>query len=210
MKHLVKKLVFYLSIVLMSPVLVLYWLLKNFSRSDSIFHSFSQVLSLLPGKSGSYLRVGFYFYTMGQCHKDLRVGFYRLAMSKCGKDVFISFMVIFAQRNTEIESGVYLGPGCNIGLCRIGKNTLLGSGVHIISGKKQHRFDNPDEYIKDQEGVLEKISIGEDCWIGNGSLILANVGDKCVVGAGSVVTSEMPAYSIVAGNPAKVIRSRNK
>ena len=194
MKHLVKKLVFYLSIVLMSPVLVLYWLLKNFSRSDSIFHSFSQVLSLLPGKSGSYLRVGFY----------------RLAMSKCGKDVFISFLVIFAQRNTEIESGVYLGPGCNIGLCRIGKNTLLGSGVHIISGKKQHRFDNPDEYIKDQEGVLEKISIGEDCWIGNGSLILANVGDKCVVVAGSVVTSEMPAYSIVAGNPAKVIGSRNK
>ena len=65
-----------------------------------------------------------------------------------------------------------------------------------------------DKSIKNRGGVLEKISIGEDCWIGNGALILANVGDKCVVGSGSVVLSDIPAYSIVAGNPAKIVGTR--
>jgi len=191
-KHPGKNIIFFISIVLISPVLVLYWLLRIFFKSDSLFYGFSQFLSLLPGKTGTHLRVGFYRYTM----------------ERSSKDVVISFLVLFAQQDTEIDSGVYIGPNCNIGSCKIGKNTLLGSGVHILSGKRQHRFDDPDIYIKDQGGVLEKISIGEDCWIGNGALILANVGNKCVVGSGSVVTSEIPAYSIVAGNPAKIVKSR--
>jgi len=129
-------------------------------------------------------------------------------MAQCSKDSVISFLVIFAQQDTEIASGVYIGPNSNIGSCKIGKNTLLGSGVHIMSGNRQHIYNDPDLYIKDQGGVLEKISIGKDCWIGNGALILANIGDKCVVGAGSVVTNDIPAFSIVAGNPAKLIKTR--
>ena len=187
-----KNTIFFISVMLISPVLVLYWLLRIFFKSDSLFSGFSQFLSLFPGKTGTYLRAGFYRYTMALCNKD----------------VVISFLVLFAQQDTEIDSGVYIGPNCNIGSCKIGKNTLLGSGVHIMSGKRQHEFDNTDIYIKDQGGVLEKISIGEDCWIGNGALILANVGNKCVVGSGSVVINEIPAYSIVAGNPAKIVKSR--
>lgn len=188
-----KSIIFFISTVLISPVLVVYILFRFFSKSDSLFTGFSQLLSLIPGKTGSYLRVGFYRYTL----------------KLCSKDVAISFLVLFAQQDTEINSGVYIGPNCNIGSCKIGKNTLLGSGVHIMSGKNQHRYTDPDICIKDQVGVLEKISIGEDCWIGNGALILANVGNKCVVGSGSVVTREIPAYSVVAGNPAKIIKSRN-
>lgn len=192
-KQPVKNVIFFVSVILISPVLALYWLLRYFFESDSLFFGFSQFLSLLPGKTGSYLRAGFYRYTMTLCRQD----------------AVISFLVLFAQQDTEIDSGVYIGPGCNIGSCRIGKNTLLGSDVHIMSGKRQHKFDDPDLYIKDQGSVLEKISIGEDCWIGNGSLILANIGDKCVIGSGSVVINEIPAYSIAAGNPAKIIKSRN-
>ena len=187
-----KNVLFFISVVLISPVLVLYWLLKNFFKSDSLFAGFSQLLSLLPGKTGTYLRAGFYRYTM----------------TLCSKDAVISFLVLFAQQDTEIESGVYIGPNCNIGSCKVKKNTLVGSGVHIISGKRQHKFDDPDALIKDQGGVFEKISIGEDCWIGNGALILANVGNKCVVGSGSVITNDIPPYSIVAGNPAKIVMSR--
>jgi acetyltransferase-like isoleucine patch superfamily enzyme len=188
-----KHVIFFISVILISPILVLYWLLRIFFKSDSLFSGFSQFLGLLPGKTGTYLRAGFYRYTM----------------SKCSNDVVISFLVLFAQQDTEIDSGVYIGPSCNIGTCKIGKNTLIGSGVHIMSGKRQHVFDDPERDIKDQGGMLQKISIGEDCWIGNGALILANVGNKCVVGSGSVVTNDLPAYSIVAGNPAKIVRSRN-
>jgi acetyltransferase-like isoleucine patch superfamily enzyme len=51
--------------------------------------------------------------------------------------------------------------------------------------------------------------IGEDCFIGARSIILPGVtiGDNCVVGSGSVVTKDVPTGSIVAGNPAQIIRS---
>ncbi|MDV7145540.1 acyltransferase [Tropicimonas sp. TH_r6] len=51
--------------------------------------------------------------------------------------------------------------------------------------------------------------IGENCFIGGRSLILPGVeiGDSCIVGAGSVVTKSVPSGSIVAGNPARVLRS---
>ena len=176
----------------MVPLLIMYWLLSIFLESDSLFSSFSQLLSLLPGKTGTYLRAGFYHFTL----------------TLCSKDVVICFMVLLSQRDTEIESGVYIGPGCNIGRCKIGKNTLLGSSVHIMSGTGQHRFEDLNIPIKDQGGSFEKITIGEDCWVGNGALILANIGNKCVVGAGSVVVNTVPDCSIVAGNPAKVIRTR--
>ena len=192
MKSPLKKFVFYLSVVLMVPVLIMYWLLSIFHESDSLFSSFSQILSLLPGKTGTYLRAGFYHFTL----------------TLCSKDVVICFMVLLSQRDTEIESGVYIGPGCNIGRCKIGKNTLIGSSVHIMSGKGQHGFEDLNIPIKDQGGSFEKISIGEDCWVGNGALILANIGNKCVVGAGSVVVNNVPDFSIVAGNPARVINSR--
>lgn len=52
--------------------------------------------------------------------------------------------------------------------------------------------------------------IGHDVWIGNGALILpgVTVGHGSIIGARSVVTRDVPPYSVVAGNPAKVIRTR--
>ncbi|RLC06874.1 MAG: acyltransferase, partial [Deltaproteobacteria bacterium] len=82
--------------------------------------------------------------------------------------------------------------------------------VHIMSGKRQHHFDDPDVPIQEQGGIFEKVSIGEDTWIGNNALIMANVGKKCVIGAGSVVSKDIGDFSIVTGNPAKVIRKRRE
>jgi acetyltransferase-like isoleucine patch superfamily enzyme len=148
-------------------------------------------LSLLPGKIGSYLRAGFYRFTLKKCHPSAVIG----------------FGTIFSQADTEIAKGVYIGPQCNIGLCSIGKDTLLGSGVHIMSGKGQHNFDNPNIAIKDQGGSFEKIKIGENCWLGNSALVMASIEDRCVVAAGSVIVSPVSTKSLVAGNPAKKIRN---
>lgn len=192
MKTISKKILLTIATILVAPLLLIFKSLNWTLKSDRLFASFSQLLSLIPGKSGNYLRASFYRFTLpsGQF------------------DVVISFLTLLFQRDTEIGSGVYIGPQCNIGKCRIGKNTLLGSGVHVMSGKNQHTINSLEIPIKNQGGCYEKVSIGEDCWVGNGALIMANIGNQCVVGAGSVVISDIPDYSIVGGNPAKVIRSR--
>jgi len=95
-------------------------------------------------------------------------------------------MTLFSQHDYEIESGVYIGPQC-----KIGKDVLLGSNVHIMTGKGQHNFTYLKVPIRDQDGTFEKIEIGEDTWIGNGALVMANVGRSCVVAAGSIVIEEV-------------------
>lgn len=180
------------ALIVVSPLVVLYWLLRPVSREDSLFAAFSQTVSLFPGLLGSYLRIAFY----------------RCAMSHCASDSYIGFGTLFSHRDTELHSGIYIGPQCNIGLSVIHRNCLLGSGVHLLSGKNQHRFDDPDTPIRLQGGEFTKISLGENTWVGNGAIIMANVGRDCIIGAGTVVINDIPPGSIVAGNPGKVVRSR--
>jgi len=192
-KSIIKQAIFFLAAIFISPITITYLLLSKVLKSDSLFSTFSQLLCLIPGKFGSYLRAGFY----------------RFSMSYCSADAVVSFLTLFSQRDTEISTGVYIGPQCNIGKCKIGQDTLLGSGVHIMSGKGQHNFDDLSKPIKQQGGSFEKITIGQDSWIGNGALIMANIGKHCVVAAGTVVINDVADYSIVAGNPAKVIKQLN-
>lgn len=192
MKLTIKIIVRYVSVIIMLPLTLLYLILKSFMDSDALFSSFSQLISLLPGQVGSYLRIGFYRITMLSCHPN----------------IVISFATLFSQCDTEIGEGVYIGPQSNIGKCKIEPNCLLGSGVHVMSGKFQHFFSDLDTPIKEQGGKYTQITIGEDSWIGNGALIMANVGRHCIIGAGSVVIDDVEDYSIVAGNPAKLIKKR--
>ena len=80
--------------------------------------------------------------------------------------------------------------------------------MQVLSGKGQHNVDDLDKPIKDQGGHFEQISIGQDCWLGNGAIVMASVGEHAIVAAGSVVINDVPAYAVVAGNPAKVIKMR--
>ncbi len=189
----IKNLFTALSFFVALPALILYnGLTLIGSDKDSVLSAFSQFLSLIPGKPGNYIRAVFYRFTL----------------SNCSLDVLVLFGTILFQQDTELDSGVYIGPQCNIGRCRIGKNTLLGSGVHILSGKEQHITDDLDMPIKNQGGKFEKTEIGEDCWIGNCSVIMAEVGSHCIIGAGSVVVENIPDYAIAVGNPARVVKFR--
>lgn len=191
MKPFIKRSVFLLLALLISPVTISYLLLSMVLNRDALVASYSQCLSLLPGKLGSYLRSGFY----------------RFVFTHCSPDAVISFGTLFSQQDTSIEPGVYIGPQCNIGKCSIGKNTLLGSGVHIMSGKGQHKFSDPTKPIKDQGGTFSKVEIGENCWLGNGALVMANIGKGSIVAAGAVVIDDVPEGVIVGGNPARVLKT---
>lgn len=192
MKRWIKSVLRLVCTVLVLPLAAVYFVLARLKSSDEPFAAVSQLMSLIPGLTGNYLRNAYYI----------------LVMERCEAGVVIAFGVLFSHRATEIATGAYLGPQCNIGSSRIERNVLLGSGVHILSGKGQHNFDDIDTPVQQQGGRYEKIIIGEDSWIGNGAVVMADVGRKCVVGAGSVVIHPVEDYSIVAGNPAVLIRKR--
>jgi acetyltransferase-like isoleucine patch superfamily enzyme len=105
--------------------------------------------------------------------------------------------------------GPYSYIGCS-GKITIGNNVMMGPRVSIYA--ENHVFDNPDILMKDQGVVKSEVVIEDDCWIASNSVILAGVtiGKGSVVAAGSVVTENVAPYSVVAGVPAKWIKSRIK
>ncbi len=90
---------------------------------------------------------------------------------------------------------------------KIGRNVLIGQ--YVMLSDLTHRYEDLDKPIKVQP-ITDNgwIVIEDDCFIGHGAMILPNVriGKHSVVGAGAVVRTDVPAYSVVAGNPAKIVR----
>jgi acetyltransferase-like isoleucine patch superfamily enzyme len=111
----------------------------------------------------------------------------------------------------SICDGVFIQAFCTLlagDYISIGRNVLIGPHTVIVSAN--HRFDRLDIPIIQQGLKCAPIAIDDDCWIGASSVVLAGVkiGQGSIVGAGSVVTKNVAPYSIVAGNPAKLIRER--
>ena len=90
----------------------------------------------------------------------------------------------------------------------IGDNCLIGPDCHFYT--PQHPFDY-EQRRKPMEKSLP-IKIGQDTWIGGNVTICPRVtiGERCIVGAGSVVTHDVDSDTMVAGNPARVIRKLNQ
>ncbi|HEX3865282.1 MAG TPA: acyltransferase, partial [Gemmatimonadaceae bacterium] len=106
---------------------------------------------------------------------------------------------------SAIGAGSFLGGQGGI---VIGDDVIMGPGVRIFS--ENHRYDSLHEPIRAQGEARAAVRIEDDCWIGSGATILAGVtiGTGCVVAAGAVVTRHVPAWSVAAGVPARVVRSR--
>lgn len=103
--------------------------------------------------------------------------------------------------------GPYSYIGCS-GYIEIGSNVMISPRVSIYS--ENHNFQSTSVAMKEQGVTRTFVKIEDDCWIAANSVILAGVtiGRGSVIAAGSVVTEDVPAYSVVAGVPAKVIKSR--
>ncbi|MDQ4141648.1 MAG: acyltransferase [Bacteroidota bacterium] len=96
-----------------------------------------------------------------------------------------------------------------IGPVKIGNYVILAQNV-VMSGLN-HGYEDITIPIDLQKCTTKEIIIEDECWIGANSVITAGVriGKHSVVAAGSVVTKNVPAYSVVAGNPARVIKQYN-
>ncbi|GAB2617682.1 acyltransferase [Belliella aquatica] len=105
--------------------------------------------------------------------------------------------------------GPYSYIGCS-GHIEIGDNVMMSPRVSIYS--ENHNFEDVDKSMIEQGVTRSFVKIEDDCWIAANSIILAGVtvGKGSIVAAGSVVTKDVPPFSIVGGNPAKIIKSRLK
>jgi acetyltransferase-like isoleucine patch superfamily enzyme len=90
----------------------------------------------------------------------------------------------------------------------IGAATIVADWVYICDF--DHVFDDVTRPIKDQGIVKSRVRIGPDVWIGTKATVLrgSTIGNGCVLAAHTVVTGAVPAYSVVAGIPGRVVKNR--
>jgi len=103
--------------------------------------------------------------------------------------------------------------------CSIAAMTRINPGNHPMHRASQSHFTyRASAYFPGEQDEQDffawrrahHVTIGHDVWIGHGAIVLPGrrIGDGAVIAAGAVVTKDVPAYAIVAGNPARIMRAR--
>lgn len=133
-------------------------------------------------------------------------------LKEIGTGVVISQGTVFEfPANISVGNRVFVGRDTIVtGRTRIviGDDTLIGPHVIINSGN--HVFADHARLVSAQGYDAKEILIGRDVWVGAAVVILAGstLGDGCIVGAGSVVRGVWEPYSVVAGVPARLLKTR--
>lgn len=133
----------------------------------------------------------------------------------CGRGVFI-----WGKSRVEIGDNFYIGKYSIIETnCVIGNNVIIANNVGIV-GRYDHNYQQIGTSVRlasqirdgnySWKGLNETVYIGDDVWIGFGSIIMSGVkiANGTIVAAGSVVTHDTEPYCIVAGVPARKIKDR--
>lgn len=174
------------------PFLLIHAVKVPLLGKDRALEGSTQLLAMLPGVSGQYVRRAFLAWTIAECHPSAT----------------ICFGSILSKTATRVRENVYVGPYCSLGSVSIERDVLIATGVHILSGARMHGTEDLSRPIREQAGEFTHVTIGAGSWIGAGAVVLADVGRDAVVGAGAVVTRPIPAAVVAVGVPARAVRAR--
>lgn len=174
----------FIALLLSLPFIILSKLIE--------FRQVSELVSQIPTKVGDLIRYQFY----------------KFSLNSCGKNVRICIGTIFSKKDINIGNNVYIGPYCSIGLVDLGDDIMIANSTHVLSGSNQHGFSRIDIPMSKQKGKFKRVYIDSDCWIGANCVIMSDLKKGCILAAGSILTTTNDEYSILAGNPAKVIKNR--
>ena len=134
----------------------------------------------------------------------------RKLLRHCGPGIIVKDRCYFGDGSRlSVGKNSQLGQNSRLqGDVTIGDDCVMGPDVVIMA--TSHGYDRTDIPIRLQGGWEKPIRIGNDVWIGTRVVILPGVeiGDHCIVAAGAVVTKSFPPYSVIAGVPAKLVKSR--
>lgn len=128
----------------------------------------------------------------------------------CGRQVRV-------KSNAEVSPYIRIGDRSELGTrcviqsgVVIGDDVIMGPDVKIFS--RNHRFEDIGQPVRDQGKKQDPVTIGNDVWIGANVVVLPGVtiGNHAVLAAGAIVTRDVPEWTIVGGNPARVIRDRRE
>ena len=178
--------------IIVAPLVVSFAVRAALFGRDRALQASTQLLALIPGIVGQYIRRAYLSRTIAACHKT----------------VTIEFGTTISRAGTRLDAHAYIGPGCHLGLVHIERDVLIAAGVHVPSGAHTHRIDDLSQPIREQPHDERQVRIGAGSWIGEAAVIMADVGRDTIVGAGAVVTRPLPPRSVAAGVPARVLRVR--
>ena len=123
-----------------------------------------------------------------------------------GEKIWVEPPIYFMYgKHIFIGEGTYINVNCTFvddGRIEIGKNVLFGPSVTVAT------VGHPINPAMREYMYADTVKIGDNVWVGGGAIICPGItiGENSVIGAGSVVTHDIPANSVAAGNPCKVIR----
>lgn len=108
--------------------------------------------------------------------------------------------ILIGDRTLIGISSVLIGP------VTIGNDVMLAQ--HVVMSGLNHQFENINIPINQQTCTTSQIIIEDEVWIGANAVITAGVtiGKHAVIAAGSVVTKDVPSFSVVGGNPARILK----
>lgn len=146
---------------------------------------------------------------LGQRH--IRSFFASMFLAKSGVNIDIQKYTRFSH-SCELGNNSGIGEGSRLyGKILIGDDVMMGPQCWIYT--QNHEFRYLDKPMRQQGPQREEpVVIGNDVWIGGRVTILpgVHVGNGVIIGAGAVVSKDVPDYAIVAGNPARILKYRNK
>lgn len=158
-----------------------------------------------------------------RCGRNLRIGkhisVFNPKFLTIGKDVVINNNVSFFINPLEGNANLCIGNGVQLGKYNdFGCSNEIIIEDFVITAPFVHITDRDHSYsdintpiMKQPANTKGSVIIKRGCWIGFGVQIMSGVkiGEQSVIAAGSIVTKDIPAYSVAAGNPARVVKRYN-
>ncbi|TAH05309.1 MAG: acyltransferase [Sphingobacteriales bacterium] len=162
-------------------------------------------------KWGQFLKLGDGVYLSGLGVKGIELGnnvgigaYSRIIVSTSLNDIGSHIRI---GNNVGLGEFAYLGGA---GGLDIGDDCIIGQ--YLSCHPENHIYDTTEELIRQQGVTRRGIKIGNNCWIGSKVTLLdgVTIGEGCIIAAGAVVTKAMPAFAVIGGVPAKVLKMRNE